>query len=158
MLKDFWTDLALAKPAEQLVLNTLASLTSDYTFTDVSNERQYFYKGDIKATGADGKEIFIEVKNDSRIADTGNVLCEYQNYIKDGDYFIKGNMCSDYDIYCVVSQQARKIYVIDFDILQANYTSGQHKIIYHYDQDTYCYLLPLATIKKLGGLIAEIDY
>lgn len=158
MIKDFWKDLELAKPAEQLVLNTLASLTTDYTFTDVSNERKYFYKGDIKATGADGKEIFIEVKNDSRIADTGNVLCEYENYIKDGGYFIKGNMQSDYDVYCVVSQQARKIYVIDFEILQANYTRGYHKVIQHYDQDTYCYLLPLAQIKRLGGLIAELDY
>ena len=158
MIRDFYKDLEAAKPAEQLVLNTLASLATGYTFTDVSDIKEYRYKGDIMCTAADGKQIFIEVKNDSRIADTGNILCEYQNYIKDADYFIKGNMCSDYDYYTIVSQQQRKIYIIDFSILKANYTKGQHKVIRHYDQDTYCYLLPLGVIKQLGGLVAVLDY
>lgn len=46
---------------------------------------------------------FIEVKDDSRIADTGRVLCEERVCYKDGDYFQKGFMYSDYDIFCVVS-------------------------------------------------------
>lgn len=158
MLRDFFKDLAEAKPAEQLVLNTLSNLATGYVFDDVSNIREYRYKGDIRATTPNGKEVFLEVKNDSRIADTGNILCEYQNYIKDGNYFIKGNMCSDYDYYCIVSQQQRKIYIIDFSILKANYTKGEHKIIYHYDQDTYCYLLPLGVVKRLGGIVAILDY
>lgn len=158
MIRDFFKDLQAAKPAEEIVLNTLSNLTTNYTFTNVSNNREYFYKGDILATSANGEQIFLEVKNDSRIADTGNVLCEYQNYIKDGGYYIKGNMLSDYDFYCVVSQQLRKIYIIDFSILQANYTRGVHKIIPHYDQDTYCYLLPLADIARLGGLVATLEY
>ena len=103
MLRDFYKDLALAKPAEQLVLNTLSSLAPGYIFDNVSEVKEYRYKGDIKVTTPEGREIFLEVKDDSRIADTGNVLCEYRNYIKDGDYFIKGNMCSDYDFYCIVS-------------------------------------------------------
>lgn len=158
MLRDFYKDLELAKPAEDLVLNTLSSLAPGYTFDNVSNVREYRYKGDIKVSTPEGKEIFLEVKNDSRIADTSNVLCEYCNYIKDGDYFIKGNMYSDYDFYCIVSQQQRKIYIIDFSILKANYTKGEHKIIYHYDQDTWCYLLPLGVLKSLGGIVAVLDY
>lgn len=158
MLRDFIKDLQAAKPAEDLVLKTLSNLTTNYTFTNVSNQREYFYKGDILATAANGEQYFLEVKNDSRIADTGNVLCEYQNYIKDSDYYIKGNMFSDYDFYCIVSQQLRKIYIIDFSILQANYTRGKHKIIPHWDQDTYCYLLPLTEVERLGGLIATIDF
>lgn len=158
MLKDFFKDLALAKPAEQQVLNTLSSLAPNYIFDDVSNIKEYRYKGDIRATAADGTVYFLEVKNDSRIADTGNVLCEYENYIKDGGYFIKGNMQSDYDFYCIVSEQQRKIYIIDFTILKANYTKGKHKVIPHYDQDTYCYLLPLLELKKLGGLVTVLDY
>jgi hypothetical protein len=104
MLRDFFKDLAAAKPAEQLVLNTLSSLATGFSFVDVSNLKECRYKGDIKAVSTDGKEYFLEVKNDSRIADTGNILCEYQNYIKEGNYFIKGNMCSEYDFYCIVSQ------------------------------------------------------
>lgn len=158
MLIDFWKDLEAAKPAEQLVLNTLASLATGYTFTNVSNVKECRYKGDILATAADGTKTYIEVKNDSRIAETGNILCEYQNYIKDGGYFIKGNMQSAYDIYCIVSQQQRKIYILDFSILQANYTKGKHKIIEHFDQDTYCYLLPLDDMRRLGGVLYELDY
>lgn len=104
-MKDFYKDLCAAKPAEQLVLNKLSSLTTDWVFTDVSNQREYFYKGDILATAADGsKQLFIEVKNDSRIADTGNILCETEVYNKDGNYYIQGNMSNDTDIYAIVSQ------------------------------------------------------
>jgi hypothetical protein len=42
------------------------------------------------------------------------VLCEEEIFYKDGGYFGKGNMKSNYDIYCIVSQSERKIYVIDF--------------------------------------------
>lgn len=158
MVFNFFNDLNKARVAEGIVKDTFTALTDKYTFENVANDRQYFYKGDIKATAADGREIFIEVKDDSRIGDTHNVLCEYEVYYKNNGTFGKGNMKSDYDIYCVVSQTEQKIYVIDFPTLQQNYTKGNHKIIYHYDQDTYCYLLPLAVIKQLGGLIAVIDY
>lgn len=158
MVSNFFIDLNEARAAERIVKDTFASLASGYTFENVANQREYFYRGDIKATAADGREIFIEVKDDSRIADTGNVLCEYEVYYKENGCFGKGNMKSNYDIYCVVSQSERKIYVIDFAILKANYTKGTHKIIYHFDQDTYCYLLPIGTIKKLGGLIDIVSY
>lgn len=158
MLIDFFKDLAAAKPAEELVLNTLSSLATGWRFTNVSNVKECRYKGDIKAENNKGQVFFLEVKNDSRIAETGNILCEYQNFIKDGAYFIKGNMCSEYDYYCIVSQQQRKIYILDFSILKANYTKGKHKIIEHWDQDTWCYLLPLSVMKDLGGLLATLDY
>ena len=103
MLKDFYADLEKAKPAEQLVRDTLAALTDEYTFFTVGDVKEYRYKGDIKAVDKAGKELFIEVKDDSRIADTGNILCEEENYIKEGDYFIDGAMRCDSDIYCVVA-------------------------------------------------------
>jgi hypothetical protein len=103
MLKDFFSDMENAKQAELLVRDTLAALTKDYTFVAIGDVKEYRYKGDIKAIDAAGNELFIEVKDDSRIADTGNILCEEENYIKDGDYYIKGNMHCDSDIYCIVS-------------------------------------------------------
>lgn len=158
MLDNFYTDLEKAKKAEQIVKDTFAALTKKYTFEDVSNNREYFYKGDIKATSSTGKEIFIEVKDDSRIAESKNVLCEYEVYYKESNYYGKGNMKANYDIYCVVSQSERKIYVIDFSILKQIYKKGEHKVIDHYNQTTYCYLLSLGTIKKYGGLIDTIEF
>lgn len=158
MIFNFYSDLAKAKGAENIVRETFTQLASGYKFEDCSNDRACYYKGDIKATAPDGREIYIEVKDDSRIHETKNVLCEYEVYYKDSDYYGKGNMKSDYDIYCVVSQQERKIYVIDFSILKQNYTKGYHKVIRHFDQDTYCYLCNLSLVRSWGALIAAVDY
>jgi len=67
-------------------------------------------------------------------------------------------MYSDYEIYCVLSKEERKIYMIDFAVLRANYRKGDFKAINHPTQISYSYLLPLGTLKKYGGLIATIDY
>lgn len=158
MVSNFYSDLAKAKKAEDLVKEVFTSLTSDYKFIDVGDQREYFHRGDIKAVDSNGREIMIEVKDDSRIAETNRVLCEEEIFYKESGYFKKGNFYSDYEIYCVVSQERRKIYVMDFSILKKHYKSGEHKVIRHIDQDTYCYLCALAQVRKWGAMIAELDY
>lgn len=158
MVSDFYSNLAQAKEAEDIVLNVFSTMSDKYDFVSVSDNPAYYYKGDILAISEDGREIGIEVKDDSRIAETMNVLCEDEVYYKSCDYYGKGNMQSDYDIYCVVSRQEKKIYVIDFDILRANYRKGEFREIRHPQQTTYCYLLNIGTIQRLGGLIATIHY
>ena len=108
MVKNFFSDLENSKQAEQIARYCLSALTSDYTFTDVSNIRDYFYKGDIMAVDAHGSRTFIEVKQDSRIHETGNVLCEEKVLFFDTG-MRRGNMQSNYDVYCVVSIAARKM-------------------------------------------------
>lgn len=158
MVSNFYSDLAQAREAEYIVLDAFNAMTDKYNFVAVGDNPAYYYKGDILAIGEDGREIGIEVKDDSRIADTHNVLCEEEVYYKSCDYYGKGNMQSDYDIYCVVSRQEQKIYVIDFDILRANYRKGEFREIRHPQQTTYCYLLNIGIIQRLGGLIATIHY
>ncbi len=158
MVSNFYSDLAQAREAEDIVLNTFNAMSDKYNFVPVGDNPAYYYKGDILAIGEDGREIGIEVKDDSRIADTHNVLCEEEVYYKSCDYYGKGNMQSDYDVYCIVSRQEQKIYVIDFDILRANYRKGEFREIRHPQQTTYCYLLDIGTIQRLGGLIATIHY
>lgn len=158
MLSTFYQDLEKAKTAEDLVLKVFDGLTDEYRFEAVGSIREYFHKGDIKATDIDGNEHFIEVKDDSCIGKTHNVLCEEDIFYQSIGEFVKGNMYSDYEIYCVVSQSTRKIYVIDFKVLKRIYHKGQFKEIPHREQTTYCYLVPLAMIRKEGGMIAEIDY
>lgn len=158
MVSNFWSDLAQARKAEDLVREVFANLTDKYTFVDVANQREYFKKGDIKAVAADGREVFIEVKKDSRIADTHNLLCEEENYFHSTGEWIKGNFYSDYQIYCVVSEAERKIYVMDFSILKQHYKSGQWKQIRHWEQTCYCYLCPLGNVRAWGAMIAEVDY
>lgn len=158
MVSNFWSDLAQAKKAEDLVREVFASLTDKYTFIDVGSQREYFKKGDIKAIAADGREIFIEVKDDSRIAETQNLLCEEECYYYFSGDWAKGNFYSDYQIYCVVSKAEQKIYVMDFNVLKKHYKSGRFKQIKHSEQITYCYLCPLDEVRSWGAMIAEVNY
>lgn len=157
MIKQFYTDLENAKAAEKLVRDTLASLAPGMKFKWVGDQPEYFYKGDIIAYGED-KMYFIEVKDDSRIADTGNVLCEERVFFREGNYYQKGFMYNDYEIFCVVSQPERKMYFIDFKVLQQIYKKGEYKEIHHPQQYSECYLLELCRIKQFGGLIKVLSY
>ena len=157
MVSNFFSDLKKAHKAEIIVRDAFAALTDEYSFYDVSGDREYYHKGDIKSIDDDGNEIMIEVKDDSRIAETRNVLCEEFVTYTNGD-FHDGNMYSDYEIYCVLSQAERKIYVIDFSILKAHYKTGHYKVIPHPEQTTYCYLCSLGMIERWGALITVVDY
>lgn len=157
--EEFIVDLNAAKAAEKIVFDTLDKLDCTTLFTDVSNDSNCYYKGDIKAVDWYGNVKYIEVKDDSRIADTGRVLCEEEVYYKENDYFSKGNMYCDCDYYCVVSQKKRLIYVFDFSKLKEIYKKfGEYKIIYHSTQDTYCYLVDLCWCASKGALIKKLKY
>lgn len=158
MLANFKTDLVKGKRAERIVKEVFTSLTDKYTFTDVSNNPSYYHKGDLLALAADGRQIFIEVKNDEVIHKTKNVLCEEEVYYKEADYYKDGFMHSDYQIYCVVSEPECRIYVIDFKVLKEIYKKGEFKHINHYAQFSDVYLLSLGILKKYGGLIDIIEY
>lgn len=158
MLKQFDSDLQKAQWAEKLVQQVFQELSKDYKFKWVGDQIQYRYKGDVIAETANGRQIFIEVKADSVIAESGRILCEEENYIKSDDRFIDGNMKCDSDVYVVVSESERKMYVLDFKKLQSIYRKGEYKRIPHEEQDTYCYLLELCRAKQWGALIAKINY
>ena len=159
MVKEFERDLAIGKEAEEIVMDVVSALRSDLTLVDISGDFRYYHTGDIAAIDKKNNKIyFIEVKNDSRIADTGNVLCEEEVYYKKKDYYGKGNMYSNADVFAIVSKQNQKIYFIDFKVLKKNYTKGTYKKIEHPAQDTHCFLCDLGRIKQWGGLIDEINY
>lgn len=158
MVSTFFEDLSNARAAEHIVLDKLSSLTNDYTFTDCANNKNYWHKGDIIATDADGAQLFIEVKDDSRIHETGNVLCEYAVEYYETGKRAKGGMFNETDIYCVVSQPLHKIYVFDFERLKKVYLRGKYKVIPHAEQTTYCYLNKLEALEKCGALVGELDY
>ena len=103
MIARFKADLEAAKKAEHIALEELSRYYDGWELEDVSNERSCFYLGDLKATTTTGAVYYIEVKDDSRIADTKHILCEEENYIKDTNSFVKGSMHNKGDIYCIVS-------------------------------------------------------
>lgn len=149
--------MAIAKTAEKTVLDVFSKIAPQYNFTDVSNDRRYFYRGDILTIAKDGREIGIEVKQDSRIWETGNVLCEEKVLFFDSG-MAQGNMHSNYDIYCVVSPQKRRIWVFDFAIMKKLYKNGRYIEIQHEEQVTFAYLVSIDYFDRNGALIAIVDY
>lgn len=164
MASNFGRDRQKAKKAEHLVCEVLSNATIDYSIEDVADVPEYFYKGDIKVLGACNDEYYIDVKDDSRIAETGNVLCEAKVYSYREQRWLKGNMDSDYNALAVVAQQKKVIYIIDFDVLKRIYKSGKHYSKDHYDdygrllQKTVGTLCSLKSIERAGGLLYIIKY
>lgn len=159
MISNFYSDLAFGKGAEQIALDVLSSSFDNYSFYDISNDKTYYHTGDLLViNNQNGARRTIEVKNDTRIGETNNVLCEYAVWYEDQQQFKEGDMARNGDIYCVVDQQSRRIHLIDFPLLRQHFTEGKHKIIKHPQQTTYCYLCPLSLIEQWGALIVTIDY
>lgn len=79
-------------------------LDTGYSYENVSDIPEYYRKGDIKATClTTGLEYMIDVKDDSRIAETQNILCEEENYWKETGIYTNGFMYNDYDYLAIVS-------------------------------------------------------
>lgn len=69
MLENFTRDLGIGRRAELIALEVFRSMTNEFIFEDVADQKEYYHIGDIKATEkATGDSFFLEIKNDSRIA------------------------------------------------------------------------------------------
>lgn len=161
MLENFTRDLGIGRRAELTALEVFRQITDEFTFEDVANQKEYYHIGDIKATEkATGDSFFLEIKNDSRIAQTHNVLCEDSVYYYKDRVRKRGNMYNEGTrYYCIVSESERKIYMIDFFILQNIYKKrGRFITIPHIDQESNCYLISLKTLEEAGALKGTISY
>lgn len=156
MLNNFNDDLAKGKIAEHIV--TVLAETANYPVIDVSDIKEYRHKGDLIITLPSGEQKYLEIKNDSVISSTGNILCEEEVYYYESGYTQVGNMHNESDYYIVVSQPDCKIYVLDFKKLQQCYKKGYFRIIPHSQQESSCYLLELNRAKQYGALIGIYNY
>ncbi len=167
MVNGFYEDLAAARKAEQLVLEVLRNTkTDEYEFNDVSEDPEFFHRGDIEIWDDTwGYHLYMDVKDDGCVSSTGNILAEHRVWYS-GDGWKKGFMQnSTYDYVAYVSQPDNKIYILDFDLWRKYYKTNykRHIEIPHYKngrktQTTDAYLMPLDTARKLGIMVAEIEY
>lgn len=159
MVSNFKSDLAKAKNGEAIVLDVLRHTTDNYEFNDVSDDKAYYYKGDIAAhDNSWNMDYYLDVKMDSCIARTCNILCEEKVYYKYDNYYGKGNMQSDYDYLAIISVEAQRIYIIDFAELKKHYKEGRYYVKDHGEQITYGTLFPLSKAWKYNMVEAVISY
>ena len=114
--------------------------------------------GDIIAKKDDGEYWYIDVKDDSRIADTHNILCEDKVYYRKQAEFKDGFMHSGYNFLAIVSQPEKKIYIVNFDKLRKHYKEGERREMHYSWQYSVCYLFPLKLAYKYNMIEAEIEY
>lgn len=156
MVTQFRKDLEEAKGAERIVYNYLKKNFPKCIIENVSDIPYFYYLGDIRLITTEGKKLHIEVKNDSCIASTHNILCELA--VEYEDYTSAGNMECNTDIYAVVSQSENKIYFLDFKKLKALTKYAPQRVIAHPEQRTICKLVSLDSAARTGALLAVINY
>ncbi|MBQ8413501.1 MAG: hypothetical protein IJX12_07865 [Lachnospiraceae bacterium] len=167
MVENFYEDLAAAKKAEAIVLEVLRNTgTKDYEFDDVSDDPEFFHRGDIEVWDDTwGYHLYVDVKDDGCVSSTGNILAEHRVWYADSGYQKGFMQNSSYDYVAYVSQPDNKIYMLDFNLWRKYYKTNfkRHIEIPHYKygrktQATDAYLMPLKTAKELCIMVAEIDY
>lgn len=158
MVENFEEDLQQGKEGEQVVIQYLQK--AGYQVEDVSAKRQDYHNGDLLITLPTGEKKYIEVKNDTRIADTRNILCEEEVYYKREGYLAPGFMYRNYDIYAVVSESEKRIYFFDFAKLKEIYKRFwvSYKKLDYKDQYSNCYFVEMCRAKQFGAFIAQVNY
>ena len=158
MLKEqFNIDLQQGKEGEAIVAQYLSK--QGYQVEDVSNDPKCYHKGDLQILLPTGEKRYVEVKNDTVIGKTQNILCEEEVYYKDKGYFAPGFMYSDYDIYAVVSMDQQEIYFFDFSKLKEIYKRlGTYKRLHYPDQYSDCFLLEVCRAKQFKAFYGKVKY
>lgn len=113
MFTDFLRDLQKAQTGENIVCDVLSKLLGedDYTINNVALDEQFYYKGDIAVTDSWGDTVYIDVKDDGCICNTGNILAEHRVWIR-GKGWVDGFMQkAQYDYVAYLSQPDMKIYI-----------------------------------------------
>ena len=157
--EDFFEDVARAKTAEAIVLNALeANKKAGTEIIDVSENPEYYDRGDILIRMSSGKEVFVDVKDDTCVGRTGNVFVE-ECAVYESGYVGEGWIHSDYDFIAICSRDTCTIYIIDFAKLKRLYRQLGKPIACHFsDHSTYGTLVSLDNLRNAKVLRSEIHY
>ena len=160
----YMEDVNAHKPAEKIVTQVLNNLNNGYHFEDVADNEKYFNKGDIKMI-KDGKRTrCIDVKDDDKIANTGNFFVESDGWSKIYNCPKKGWISSKYDYVAVISQSEQIIWILSFKRLKEIYnktdlTGGERKKAGEFwDNIKYGYTIPIEKAIELDCVLAKITY
>ncbi len=151
---DFHSNTEIARKAEDITAELLEQIYRDVDFKSVHDERECFYKGDIK--GTNGK--YYEVKDCSCIHRTGNVFTEYSKEWNNGtitDGWIKS--CTG-EYLCVLDRIDHNLYVLDLNKLKRIYKNYRRVKTNMGDNYTVGYCVPLRECRKQGVLLYETPY
>lgn len=156
-------DVNAHKPAELITTEVLNNLNNGYEFEYVADNEKYFNKGDIKMKKKGKKALCIDVKDDQKIAETGNFAVEAGGWSKIYNCPAKGWIDSNYNYLAIISREAQTIWILSFKRLREIYnkidlTGGRKVVSDFWDNIKYNYLISINKAIELGAVLARIEY
>lgn len=155
-------DIAAHKPAEAIAIEILSDLNMGFTFTNVSDDSDYYNKGDA-IMSKDGVDKFVDIKDDGCVWKTNNFFIETGGWDKIHQCKCKGWITSDYDCLAIVSQEKKNIWLLSMDRVRKfydkfNITGGRKVESDHWDKRKSGVTLPIKAAVKLNIVLAKIKY
>lgn len=180
-MKAFQNDLKANRPSEYLAAELMHLKFPKCKVSFVGDDKNCYHLGDLKITLPNGKSVYVDVKNDKRWAETGNLNAEdelwklaYEKHTGDG--FTNGFMrVARYDYVIYLDVVGKQFLFIDFKKWKKEYrkygnydTSGKcvdsrgRKIMKHgYPKPyeiTYGYLNPVDKMIDAGVVIGRASF
>ena len=156
-MHNFGDDNAIGKRGEEIFRKFLE--TRNCKYTDVSEDSKY-QEQDIdflvESRKTPGKIVSVEVKNDQRIAETGNIFFETMSNV---DYSTDGCFKkSKAELMAIVSESEKLIYFVGTELLRAfvDRNSNSLRFISRVPGSNSCgYLIP---VKRIGSDVVKVRY
>lgn len=144
MYRTFNDDLTIGKQGEKMVMSALKQ--RGHMVVDVSDNTEYRKKDIDIIISKNGQSATIEVKNDLRSNQTGNVYVELtnsNNISRNGD----GWFCyCDADYLCFVQAEKHKAHIVFRDELVRNCWDNKYRVAN--SRDTSGYIVPIWQLKQ----------
>ena len=157
MIHNFQDDNAIGKRGERIFAAFLESRGCRYE--DVSESKEYQDKDVdfiVYSRKEPGRKVMVEVKNDTRIAQTGNVFFETMSNV---DFATNGCFSkTEADLMAIVSETEKLIYFVDAKFLKeyVGRNNDSLRFISRVPGSNSCgYLIPLT---RLGNSVKKVRY
>lgn len=147
MYRTFENDLSIGKQGEYLVVSALKQ--HGHNIVDVSDNAEYRKKDIDIIISKNGVSATVEIKNDLRSNQTGNVFVELtntNNRSRNGEGWFA--YC-EADYLCFVQKEMKKAHIVLLDELVRNCLNKRYRIAY--SRDTSGYIVPIEALTKYSS-------
>lgn len=143
-MSNFYTDLARGKKGENLLAAALER--KGHKVQNVSNDVCYqLHDIDLLTTNKQGQQTTIEVKNDLRSEETGNVFVEFENYNNRSRNYKGWYYYCEAAYIAFVQENFKVAHLISLQHLKQICETGNHRINSSINTRGWC--IPLECIK-----------
>ena len=147
MYRTFQTDLAIGKQGEEMVMSALKQ--RGHNVVDVSDNAEYRKKDIDIIISKNGQTATIEVKNDLRSNQTGNVYIEIYNTHNPSRNYDGWFAYCDADYLCFVQTGKKKAHIVFRDELVRNCWADKYRKAR--SSDTEGYIVPIDRLKEYSS-------